>query len=65
MPLSEVDLGVLLQEARALEGIGISYLADGARSLATAPLLQAMALYQRSGSSDAQHLSRPCASWNF
>jgi tetratricopeptide (TPR) repeat protein/transcriptional regulator with XRE-family HTH domain len=48
------DIGTPLEEARALEGIGQSYLQDGQPDLAVTPLRQALAIYQRIGSPYAQ-----------
>ena len=41
------DTGIPFEEARALEGIGHSYLHDGNPSQAAPPLRQALAIYQR------------------
>jgi hypothetical protein len=40
------DLGMPLEEARALEGIGNSHLHDASPDQAAAPLRQALAIYQ-------------------
>jgi len=48
------DLGVPLEEARALEGIGHSHLHDGSRGQAAAHLRQALAIYQRIGAPRAR-----------
>ena len=50
------DIGAPLEEARALEGIGHSYLQDGDPSQATIHLQQALALDQRIGSPDARRV---------
>jgi len=45
---------VPLEEARALEGIGHSYLHDGNTSQAATHLRQALAIYQRIGTPGAR-----------
>ena len=49
-------IGAPLQEARALEGIGHSYLQDGNPDQATTHLQQALAIYQHIGTPDAQRV---------
>jgi tetratricopeptide (TPR) repeat protein len=50
------ELGLPPEEARALEGIGRSHLHDGNPTQATAPLQDALAIYQRIESPAAQHV---------
>jgi len=50
------DIGAPLEEARALEGIGDSHLLDGNPSQATAPLRDALAIYQRIKSPGTEHV---------
>ena len=50
------DLGVPLEEARALEGIGNSHLHDGSTAQAAAPLRQALAIYQHLGNPGDQRI---------
>ena len=50
------DLGVPFEEARALEGIGRSYLHDGNPGQAAAHLRHAAAIYQRIGNPGAQRI---------
>ena len=49
-------LGTPQQEARALEGIGRCHLQDGNPGEGTANLRQALAIYQRIGTPDAQRV---------
>ncbi|MGH3971926.1 MAG: hypothetical protein ACRDS9_01155, partial [Pseudonocardiaceae bacterium] len=49
-------LGTPLEEARALEGIGHCRLQEGQASEGAAYLRQALALYRRLGSPDAQRV---------
>jgi len=50
------EIGAPLQEARALEGIGYSYLEDGNPAQAAVHLQRALAIYQRIGSPRAQRV---------
>jgi hypothetical protein len=50
------QIGAPLQEARALEGIGHSYLHDASPGDAKIHLQQAFAIYQRIGAPHARHL---------
>ena len=50
------NIGVPLEEARALEGIGRSHLQDGHPGEGLACLCQALGIYQRIGSSRAQRV---------
>jgi hypothetical protein len=52
------EIGSPLEEARALEGIGQSYLRDGELSQAAAPLREALAVYQRIGSPGGQRVEK-------
>jgi tetratricopeptide (TPR) repeat protein len=51
------DLGVPLEEARALEGIGDSHLQDGNPADATPYLQQALTIYRRIGTTGAQRVT--------
>ena len=50
------ELGVPLEEARALEGIGHCHIQDGNPGEGAAKLRQALAIYQRIGAPDAQRV---------
>jgi hypothetical protein len=50
------DIGVPLEEAGSLEGIGRSHLRDGHASEAAACLRQALAIYRRIGSPAARRV---------
>lgn len=50
------EIGMPLEEAHALEGIGRSHLKDGSRRPAAAHLRQALRIYRRIGSPDAQRV---------
>ena len=50
------DIGVPLEEARALEGLGQAYLHDGNTGEAAAHLRQALSIYQRIGAPAAQRV---------
>jgi len=50
---------VLLEEARALKGIGRSHLQDGDRGQAAAHLRQALTIYQRIGAPRAGKSRKP------
>ena len=50
------DLGTPPEQARALEGIGHSHLRDGNPTQAAAPLRDALAIYQRTGSPAARRV---------
>jgi transcriptional regulator with XRE-family HTH domain len=52
------DLRAPLEEARALEGLGQAHLQDGNLSQATAPLRQALAIYQRIGNPGDQRIQQ-------
>jgi hypothetical protein len=52
------ELGVPLEEARALEGIGQSLLQDGDPARAAERLRQALAIYQRIGAADARRVHK-------
>ena len=56
------DIGAALEEARALEGIGHSYLQEGNPSHAGAHLRDSLAVYQRIGSPHAHHVQETLAS---
>jgi Tfp pilus assembly protein PilF len=50
------ELGLLPEEARALEGIANSHLHEGSPGQAAAPLQQALAIYQHLGTPDEKHI---------
>ena len=50
------DLGVPFEEARALEGIGLSHLHDGNTSQAATHLRRALTIYQGIGNPGAQRI---------